>query len=129
MTIARTQVAVAALSYAPQRAKNSAADAFDALEGKSSRGAAGEGAWGPGESAPSTTPEPFVAAGTFTDKAEAERVREQLAAFGRTTFDSSFVDGGEVYSVDLHPDGRNSLDSLLKAAWRNGAPDAIAVRD
>ncbi len=122
---------LAALSYAPRRGANFAADAFDALEGRSSRVAVGEGERGQvtDDSASSYGAEPFVAVGTFADKAEAQHVRERLAVFGRTTFEASLIDGAEVFSVDLYSDGRNSLDSLLTAAWRNGAPDAIAVRD
>jgi rare lipoprotein A len=104
--------------------------AFAALEGRSSRVAVVEGERRQvADDAASYRAEPFVAVGTFADKAEARHVSERLAVFGRTTFEASLIDGAEVFSVDLYSDGRNTLDSLLTAAWRNGAPDAIAVRD
>lgn len=119
--LAEAQV-VLAMSYAPQESgADTAARAFSALEGNAIA-AAGEGELARDE-------EPFVAAGTFTDRAEAEKVRMQLSAFGRAIFEESVVDGTEVFSVSLYEDGRGSLDDMLAAAWQNGAPDAIAVRD
>ena len=32
-------------------------------------------------------------------------------------------------SVNLRADGRASLDEMLKAAWANGASDAMTIRD
>jgi len=122
-TVKGTRLVLAALSYASESPTGT--NAFDVLEGKSV--GAGEGnSDGAGVSPAS---EPFVAAGTFTDRSEAERVRDLLAGFGRTDLGASMADGAEVYSVDVYPDGRNSLNGLLEAAWQNGAPDAIAVRD
>jgi rare lipoprotein A len=33
------------------------------------------------------------------------------------------------YSVNLYPDGRASIDEMLKQAWAHGAGDAMTVRD
>lgn len=121
------QVALATMSYAPSRI-STASQAFDALEG-ARPGAAAEGAWKQPGGDVTAAAEPFVAAGTFADKAEAEAVSRKLAMFGRTTFEASVVGTETLYSVNLYEDGRNSLDSMLAAAWDNGAPDAIAVRD
>ncbi len=117
------QVALATMSYAPTPV-GAAAEAFDALEG-ARIGAATEGTWkrSGGEA------EAFVAAGTFADKAEAEAVSQALATFGRTSFEATLVGAETLYSVNLYEDGRYSLDDMLTAAWDNGAPDAIAVRD
>ncbi|MFI0849525.1 septal ring lytic transglycosylase RlpA family protein [Mesorhizobium sp. IMUNJ 23232] len=127
--IIQTQMAMATMSYAPG-GDTSVARAFDALEGTRST-AADAASWKQPDADGTTkaSGEPFVAAGTFTDKGEAERVEQALASFGRTTFEASTADGQAVYSVNLYEDGRNSLDDLLEAAWDNGAPDAIAVRD
>ncbi|MDQ6438041.1 septal ring lytic transglycosylase RlpA family protein [Mesorhizobium sp. LHD-90] len=125
--IIQTQMAMASMSYAPKD-RNAAASAFDALEG--TRVSAEHAAsWKRPAAADQPAGEPFVAAGTFEDKAEAERVRQALADFGRTTFEASSADGHAIYSINLYEDGRNSLDDMLEAAWANGAPDAIAVRD
>lgn len=125
--MAPTQLAMATMSYAPD---HSATRAFDALEG--TRVTAEEAkSWKQRDldTAATGSAEPFVAVGTFTDKAEAEHVRQALAAFGRVSIEAAIADGTEIYSVNLYEDGRNSLDDLLEAAWDNGAPDAIAVRD
>ncbi|WP_442577558.1 septal ring lytic transglycosylase RlpA family protein [Mesorhizobium sp. ASY16-5R] len=123
--IAQTQLAMATMSYAPER--NPAANAFDALEGNRVTAEQVQSSWKQLDSAAKA--EPFVAAGTYTDKAEAEHVRQELAAFGRVSIEVSTAEGGEIYSVNLYEDGRNSLDDLLEAAWDHGAPDAIAIRD
>ena len=125
--IIQTQMAMATMSYAPNG--TDAASAFDALEGTRMTETDAASWKQRADDAMQASGEPFVAAGTFTDKAEAERVKQALAAFGRTTFEASTADGEAVYSVNLYEDGRNSLDDLLEAAWEHGAPDAIAVRD
>jgi rare lipoprotein A len=33
------------------------------------------------------------------------------------------------YSVNLYPDGRATIDEMLKQAWAHGAGDAMTVRD
>ncbi|MEQ1956782.1 septal ring lytic transglycosylase RlpA family protein [Mesorhizobium sp. CN2-181] len=126
--IIETQMAMATMSYAPDGGASSTR-AFDALDGTRTT-AVDVASWK--QSAVDEAmqaSEPFVAAGTFTDRADAERVEQALAAFGRTTLDASTTDGEALYSVNLYEDGRNSLDDLLEAAWDHGAPDAIAVRD
>jgi rare lipoprotein A len=125
--MAPTQLAMATMSYAPER--NPAANAFDALEGNRVTAEQVQSSWKQLDSAAKEAAEPFVAAGTYTDKAEAEHVRQALAAYGRASIEVSTADGAEIYSVNLYEDGRNSLDDLLEAAWDHGAPDAIAVRD
>lgn len=124
-----TQVAFAIMSYADGRVKG-AASAFAALDGglssdriiaswKAQSGAvAGEG-----------RDAAYVAAGTFETREKADRLMEALSAFGRASLERSELDGREWYTVNLYADGRNSLDSLLEAAWRNGAPDAMTVRE
>jgi rare lipoprotein A len=81
---------------------------------------------GAGGEAPS---QPYVAVGTFQDKAEAERHAHALARAGRVAVEKSKVDGAWLYTVDLHDNGRASLDQMLQAAWSSGATDAMTVRD
>lgn len=73
--------------------------------------------------------EAYIAAGSFTDAAEAERLAKILAGFGRSAIEHADIDGTSWFSVNLYADGRNGLDDLLKSAWANGAPDAITIRD
>jgi rare lipoprotein A len=114
-----TQIALAAMSYAPL--PKSASEAFDAFDGAQAASL--------GSGLAEQVGEPFVAAGTYTDKSEAERVSAELAAFGRTVVETSVEEGEQLYSVNVYEDGRNSIDDLLQAAWQHGAPDAIAIRD
>jgi len=71
----------------------------------------------------------YVAVGSFANAAEAEMHRRDLSRFGRATVSASRRDGGVYYSVDLHPDGRSSLDTMLRQAWADGARDAMTVRE
>jgi rare lipoprotein A len=124
-----TQVAFAIMSYADGRVKG-AANAFAALDGSLSQdriiaswkaqsgSAAGEG-----------SDAAYVAAGTFDSREEAERLIKALSGFGRVSLEKSDLEGQDWYTVNLYADGRTSLDGLLEAAWRNGAADAITVRD
>jgi rare lipoprotein A len=113
------QIALAAMSYAPL--PKSASEAFDAFDGSQMASLGSEWREQAGE--------PFIAAGTYADKAEAERVSAELAAYGRAVVETSVEEGEQLYSVNVYEDGRNSIDDLLQAAWEHGAPDAIAVRD
>lgn len=125
----QTQVAFAVMSYADERVK-AAALAFAALDRgglsedrvvaswKNQGAAAGEG----GEAA-------YVAAGSFVSRDEAAQLTRALSHFGRTSLEISELQGKAWYSVNLYADGRTSLDGLLEAAWANGAPDAMPVRD
>jgi rare lipoprotein A len=71
----------------------------------------------------------YVAAGSFAESTEAERVAKTLSAFGRTSIESAEDQGVTWHMVSLHPDSRASLDALPEAAWANGAPDALIVRE
>ena len=73
--------------------------------------------------------EPYVAAASFTDAGEADRLAKTLAAYGRTEIEKTEIDGTMWYGVNLRNDGRISIDDMLQAAWSHGAPDAIAIRD
>jgi rare lipoprotein A len=121
-----TQVALASMSYAQERVHSSTA-AFAALGGgmtaddliASWKRVNQEGG----------SPAGFVAAGSFADRGAAVQLARDLAAFGRTELERSELGGADWYSVNLYADGQRSLDDLLEAAWSNGAPEAIAVRD
>jgi rare lipoprotein A len=71
----------------------------------------------------------YVAVGSFAGKAEADRVSDALAPFGRIEVERTVEDGAEWYSVSLRPDGQSSLDDLLEQAWASGANDAFVVRE
>lgn len=128
--VPQTQVAFAVMSYADDRVK-AASEAFAMLDGSrlsndrivaswkaQSGAAAGEG-----------RDAAYIAVGTFASEAEAGRLTKALSAYGRTSLETSELDGRPWYTVNLYTDGRGSLDDMLEAAWANGAPDAMAVRD
>lgn len=73
--------------------------------------------------------EPYVAAASFRNAAEAQALAAALAPFGRATVETQKADGETWYGVTLRGDGRADLDAMLEAAWANGATEAIAVRD
>jgi len=127
---AETQVAFAVMSYVDERVKT-ASDAFAALDGegpssdrivaswkRQSSLAAGEGA----EAA-------YVAVGTFDSRGEAQQLMRALSGFGRASLEKSELQGKDWYTLNVYADGRASLDGLLEAAWANGAPDAMTIRD
>lgn len=100
--------AMASLNYAQEQQAGQGARAFAAFD------AAAAG---------------YVAAGTFGSEGAAREISARLAGHGRVEVEAGAHDGGTWYSVNLYPDGRGSLDELLRAAWSNGAADALAVRD
>jgi rare lipoprotein A len=131
-TLAPTQLALATMSYADERVRSAAA--FAALDNGMSPADIAR-SWkrlnpgvglGAGKEAPSR---PYVAVGTFRDKAEAERHARALARIGRVAVEKSKVDGTWLYTVDLHDNGSTPLDQMLQAAWSSGAADAITVRN
>jgi rare lipoprotein A len=126
---AEPQIAMAAMSYAQERV-SSATAAFDALAG-ARLSSAERDAWKRSEAslAHPAPVEPYVAAGSFSDRSEAERLAAALAPFGRTALEAVGEGAEAVYSVNLYSDGRTGIDDLLQSAWTHGAPDALAVRD
>jgi rare lipoprotein A len=132
--IFETQVALATMSYAPEPYApdrlQSAARAFAALEGKTMSPDDIAQSWKRlNPAGASTTVQPYVAAGSFATLAEAEKVAHALSAYGRATLETAEIGGAPLHSVNLYSDGRNELDAMLEAAWANGAPDAMTVRD
>ncbi len=125
--VPETQVALAAMSYADERVSR-AAHAFAVLEGRTMTATDVATSW-KRQSPSSTTEGGYVAAGSFTSEAEARSVLRALSAGGRTVLEKSEMGGVFWYSVSVHPDGRQDLDGLLEAAWTNGAPDAMTIRD
>ena len=118
--------AMASLSYADERVDR-AASAFAALESPLSPAAVIQ-SWkraGPGRS----TADDYVAVGSFDNEGAATSIAKALAGVGKVEIETSWLDGHEWYSVNLHPDGHGDVDALLRAAWSHGAPDALAVRD
>ena len=126
----RAPFAMASLSYADERVER-AANAFEAFDRGNMTSSDPAEAWkrsnpGAGQAGASKN---YVAAGSYENATEANRVAGQLAVFGKTEVERSEFDGKDWYSVNLYSDGHNSLDDLLQAAWLHGAPDALAVRD
>jgi rare lipoprotein A len=128
--VPQTRVALATMGYASE-SESAATRAFSALAGKSMTANDIVDSWkrlNPGPRAQQDL-DAYVAAGTFEDGEEARRVAKALSAYGRTLVEQSDFEGKTWYSVDLYPDGKTSLDAMLKAAWSHGAPDAFAVHD
>jgi rare lipoprotein A len=114
-------------SYADERVK-SASGAFAAFDRAAQRMSSDElaAAYTSRHGEPGAE---FVAAGAFASEAEAKIVAKQLAEFGRTEIGIS-VEGGQTwYELNVRPDGRAAVDAILEAAWQNGAPDALTVRE
>ncbi|MBA3448075.1 MAG: septal ring lytic transglycosylase RlpA family protein [Pseudaminobacter sp.] len=128
--IMETQVALAIMSYADNRVSG-AVSAFTALDGGAMSSNDVARSWkrlNP-DGGLATTSNPYIAAGSFSQREQAERVARTLEGFGKTTLEKSELDGRPLYSVSLYADGRASLDDMLEAAWANGAPDAMTIRD
>lgn len=124
-TLAPTQLA---MSYADARVRG--ASAFAALDNgmKADDIAKSWKRLNPGAVAAAAS-HPYVAVGTFTNKAQAERHAGALARVGRVTVETSVEGGATFYAVNLYDNGRASLDRMLQAAWSDGATDAMTVRD
>jgi rare lipoprotein A len=125
--IFETQVAMATMSYAPSPLQN-AARAFAALERGAMSSEDVARSWKRLNPAGAAA-QPYVAAGSFATLAEAERVAHALSEYGRPALETTDIDGAPLHSVNLYPDGRHDLDAMLQAAWANGAPDAMTIRD
>src|SRR5262245_56322439 len=125
-----TRLAVASLSYADERVSN-AARAFAAFDAHNMTPADVVASWkreNPSGTQDGTAGD-YVAAGSFASEQQAKALARVLSASGRTVLEESDASGKTWYTVNVYPDGREGLDSLLQTAWANGAPDAMTVRD
>jgi rare lipoprotein A len=124
--LGETQVAMVT-SYADERVKRAGA-AFAAFDRAAARMSADElaAAWTSRNGQPGRE---YVAAGAFASETEAGLVAKALAGFGRTEIEMSVEGGRTWYELNVRPDGRAAIDAILEAAWRNGAPDALTVRE
>jgi rare lipoprotein A len=121
------QVAMEVMGYADRRVKAAAAFAvFDDAGAEAEDIAA---SWKQQSPADAEGGDGYIAAGTFADRLEADRIAAVLAKSGRVSVDESSDAEGVWYSVEVRSDGRRSLDDILEAAWMNGASDAITVRE
>jgi len=120
------EVQVASLFYAEDK-KVGAPSAFSAFDGMDANAVVRS--WKRMNGDVAATGDSYVAAASFTDAGEAEKLAAELASYGRTEIERTEIDGAMWYGVNLRSDGRTSIDGLLKAAWSHGAPDAITVRD
>ncbi|MBL8584312.1 MAG: septal ring lytic transglycosylase RlpA family protein [Rhizobiaceae bacterium] len=123
----QTQVAMATMSYASEPT-NGAAMALAAISGDETA-RAGLGWKQPDASASVAASAEYIAAGSFEDRTDAAALVAGLSDLGRPAIDATQVDGKTIYTVSLYPDGRLSVDAMLEAAWQQGAPDAISVRE
>jgi rare lipoprotein A len=120
------QQVAALMSYADSRVRHAAAP-FDALTaGLSEEQLA---SWRRQNPEAASGRDDYVAAGTFADRAQAERIASLLEGSGRISVERSQDGGGTWYSVEVRSNGTLSLDDILRAAWDSGAPDALVVRD
>jgi rare lipoprotein A len=119
------QVAMASLSYA--ETGTGVSPAFSVF-GQLSAGAVVQ-SWKRMNESPVPTGEAYIAAASFTDAVDADRLAAALARYGSPEIERTEIDGTMWYGVNLRPDGRASIDAMLQAAWVHGAPDAITVRD
>jgi len=71
----------------------------------------------------------YVAVGTFASAADSSRQARELSAYGRVQVETAKAGAQTFYSVNLYPDGRATIDEMLKQAWAHGAGDAMTVRD
>ncbi|MDG4890907.1 septal ring lytic transglycosylase RlpA family protein [Mesorhizobium sp. WSM4887] len=119
--------AMASLSYADERVNS--ADVFAALDGSGMSPADILQSWKKSNGQEQTPASDYVAAGSFDNAAQANRVAAALEPFGRTEIQRTELDGNDWYAVNVYPDGHSSIDDLLQAAWSHGAPDALVVRN
>ncbi|PBB42938.1 hypothetical protein CK222_13615 [Mesorhizobium sp. WSM3866] len=119
--------AMASLSYADERVNS--ADVFAALDGSGMSPADMLQSWKKSNGQEQTPASDYVAAGSFDNAAQANRVAAALEPFGRTEIQRTELDGNDWYAVNVYPDGHSSIDDLLQAAWSHGAPDALVVRN
>ena len=117
--------ALASLSYADQRIAG-AAQAFAVLDGNGLTSQAVATSW---KRTGYDRTGDYIAAGTFDSEAEAGQVARRLSGLGKVAITHSMANGKEWHAVELYADGHADLDSMLRAAWANGAPDALAVRN
>jgi rare lipoprotein A len=71
----------------------------------------------------------YIAVGTFGSAADSARQAKELSAYGRVRVETTKAGSRTFYSVSLYPDGRASIDEMLRQAWAHGADDAMTVRD
>jgi rare lipoprotein A len=71
--------------------------------------------------------EEHVAVGTYASQQLAEAMARPLGQAGRVQIETDYNTDG--YSLRLYPDGRMSVDTMLRTAWAAGATDAMTVRE
>jgi rare lipoprotein A len=120
------------LGYADMRVSR-AASALDAFAGsqKTMTPADIVASWDRSQPAKESTGDEadYVAVGTFASAADSSRQAHELSAYGRVQVETAKAGARTFYSVNLYPDGRASIDEMLKQAWAHGAGDAMTVRD
>ncbi|MDN5927331.1 MAG: septal ring lytic transglycosylase RlpA family protein [Hyphomicrobiales bacterium] len=124
--------ALPVLGYADMRVSR-AASAFDALVGNDKTMTPSDivASWKRSQAAGTGRGDEadYIAVGTFADPADSAREAKVLSAYGRVQVERAATGAQTFYSVSLYPDGRSSIDEMLRQAWAHGADDAMTVRD
>jgi len=71
----------------------------------------------------------YIMVGSFETAPEANALAGKLAGFGRVEIETADVDGKTWRTVNLHADGRYTVDDMLRAAWDTGADGAMTIHD
>ncbi len=124
LIVKRPRVALA-LGYASEADRPAAVAAFGKLNLDADRVRA---AWREQAGGESRGPGAYVAAGTFTSRAVAEALADKLGRIARSEIEITKDGGNTWYSVAVYPKAAADIDTLLAAAWKSGAADALVVR-
>jgi rare lipoprotein A len=119
--------ALASLSYADERIQ-SATVAFSAVDRGAMTPRAVVDSWKRANPAQNVAGD-YIAAGAYHSEAEARRVARRLSGLGKVVIKRTEGEGAEWHALEIYADGHADLDAILQAAWENGAPDALVVRN
>jgi rare lipoprotein A len=120
-------VASATLSYADQRVASASA-AFDSFAEAGFDADDVRASWKRlnGDAAAQEPPaELYVLAGSYSSRAEADKVAAALRGIGAASVRAD----GDAFNVELRGDGRHAPDMMAELARQGGAPDAFLIRD
>lgn len=119
--------ALASLSYADERIQ-SAVEAFSAVDRGAMTPQAIVSSWKRANPTQTSSGD-YIAAGAYRTEAEAQHVARRLSGVGKVVITRTEGEGAEWYAVEIYADGHAKLDTILQSAWKNGAPDALVVRN
>ncbi|MBX3530786.1 MAG: septal ring lytic transglycosylase RlpA family protein [Rhizobiaceae bacterium] len=126
--LAPVMVASAKLSYADERVAAASA-AFNSLAVPGFDADDVRASWkrlnGETQAAQEAPAELYVLAGSYSSRAEADKVAAVLRGIGAVAVKAD----GDAFNVELRGDGRNAPDIMAELAREGGAPDAFLIRD